>query len=58
MFQPPVGNENNEKEQEEAASYPIDAEAVTPDFESLAAKTEDERADDTELDTFLTRLHH
>ncbi|KMQ88161.1 leucine-rich repeat-containing protein [Lasius niger] len=55
---PPVGNENNEKEQEEAASYPIDAEAVTPDFESLAAKTEDERADDTELDTFLTRLHH
>ncbi|XP_029674780.1 uncharacterized protein LOC115242535 isoform X2 [Formica exsecta] len=55
---PLVGDANNEKGQEEAASYSIGAEAVTPDFESLAAKTEDERAEDTELDTFLTRLHH
>lgn len=54
----PLGDINNEKEQEEAASFPIGAEAVTPDFESLAAKTEDERTEDTELDTFLTRLHH
>ncbi|XP_029160927.1 uncharacterized protein LOC114932743 [Nylanderia fulva] len=55
---PAVSDENNEKEQEEAAAYPIGAEAITPDFESHAAKTEDERADDTELDTFITRLHH
>ncbi|XP_072746468.1 uncharacterized protein Cmb isoform X3 [Anoplolepis gracilipes] len=54
----PLGDINNEKEQEEAASFPIGAEAGTPDFESLAAKTEDERTEDTELDTFLTRLHH
>lgn len=58
MFQLSVGDANNEKTQEEAASYSIGAEAVTPDFESLAAKTEDERAEDTELDTFLTRLHN
>lgn len=57
LFQSPVGD-NNEKEQEEAASLPIGAETVISDFESLAAKTEDERAEDTELDIFLTRLHH
>ncbi|KAL6426438.1 hypothetical protein ACFW04_009129 [Cataglyphis niger] len=53
-----TGDTNNEKVQEEAASYSIGAEAVSPDFESLAAKTEDERTEDTELDTFLTRLHN
>lgn len=58
MFQLPAGDTDNEKIQEEAASYSIGAEAVSPDFESLAAKTEDERAEDTELDTFLTRLHN
>ncbi|XP_032680260.1 uncharacterized protein LOC116848373 isoform X2 [Odontomachus brunneus] len=43
---------DNEEGQEEAASCPIGAEAITPDLESLAAKTEDERADGTELDKF------
>lgn len=53
-----ISDMDNEDGQEEAASCPIAVEAVTPDLESLAAKTEDERAEDTELDKFLTRLHH
>lgn len=52
----PVSDVDNEEGQEEAASYPITAEAATPDLESLAAKTEDERAEDTGLDNFF-RLH-
>ncbi|KYN21423.1 PREDICTED: uncharacterized protein LOC108759848 [Trachymyrmex cornetzi] len=51
----PISDIDNEEGQEEAASYPITAEAVTPDLESLAAKTEDERAEDT-IDNFF-RLH-
>ncbi|XP_014476863.1 PREDICTED: uncharacterized protein LOC106745612 isoform X2 [Dinoponera quadriceps] len=43
---------DNEEGQEEAASCPITAEAITPDLESLAAKTEDERAEDIELEKF------
>ncbi|XP_024885595.1 uncharacterized protein LOC112463420 [Temnothorax curvispinosus] len=52
----PISHMDNEEGQEEAASYPITAEAATPDLESLAAKTEDERAEDTGLDNFF-RLH-
>ncbi|KYN37986.1 Pericentriolar material 1 protein [Trachymyrmex septentrionalis] len=51
----PINDIHNEEGQEEAASYPITAEAATPDFESLAAKTEDEREEDT-IDNFF-RLH-
>lgn len=51
-FQPSTADMDNEEGQEEAASCPIAAEAVTPDLESLVAKTEDERAGDTELDKF------
>ncbi|XP_012521845.1 uncharacterized protein LOC105828171 [Monomorium pharaonis] len=46
-------NVDHDEGQEEAASYPIPIEATTPDLESLAAKTEDERAEDTELDNFF-----
>ncbi|XP_011880116.1 PREDICTED: uncharacterized protein LOC105568784 [Vollenhovia emeryi] len=49
----PISNIDNEEGQEEAASYPITAEAATPDLEGLAAKTEDERAEDTGLDSFF-----
>lgn len=56
LFQIPSSVIDNEEGQEEAASYPITAEAATPDLESLAAKTEDERAEDTGLDNFF-RLH-
>ncbi|KAL6259062.1 hypothetical protein P5V15_008983 [Pogonomyrmex californicus] len=49
----PINDMDNEVDQEEAASYPITAEATMPDLESLAAKTEDERAEDTELETFF-----
>lgn len=52
IFLQPSIDMDNEEGQEEAASRPMVAEAVTPDRESLAAKTEDERADDTELDKF------
>lgn len=60
VFQLPVSNIDKDEGQEEAAasSYSIAAEASTLDLEGLAAKTEDERAEDTELDKFLTRLHH
>ncbi|KYN00427.1 PREDICTED: uncharacterized protein LOC108775856 [Cyphomyrmex costatus] len=51
----PTSDVDNEEGQEEAASYPITAEAATPDLESLVAKTEDERAEDT-IDNFF-RLH-
>ncbi|KAL0115356.1 hypothetical protein PUN28_010710 [Cardiocondyla obscurior] len=44
---------DNEEGQEEAASYPITAEAAASDLESLAAKTEDERAEDAGLDNFF-----
>lgn len=43
---------DNEEGQEEAASCSIGVEAATPDLESIAAKTEDERIDDTELNKF------
>lgn len=56
LFQLPINDTDNEEGQEEAASYLITAEATTPDLESLAAKTEDERAEDTGLDNFF-RLH-
>lgn len=56
LFQLPISDIDNEGGQEEAASYPITVEATTPDLESLAAKTEDERAEDTILDNFF-RLH-
>ncbi|XP_012217948.1 uncharacterized protein [Linepithema humile] len=51
---------DNEEGQEEAASYPITAEAAIPDLEGLADKTEDERAEDNceELDKLFTRLYH
>lgn len=55
-FQIPISDIDYEEGQEEAASYPITAEAAIPDLESLAAKTEDERAEDTGLDNFF-RLH-
>ncbi|KYM79722.1 Pericentriolar material 1 protein [Atta colombica] len=51
----PISDINNDEGQEEAASYPITTEAATSDLESLAAKTEDERAEDT-IDNFF-RLH-
>lgn len=53
LFQLPISEIDNEEGQEEAASYPISAEAATPDLESLAAKTEDERAEDTGLNNFF-----
>lgn len=55
LFQLPINDMDNEEGQEEAASYPITAEAATPDLESLAAKTEDERAEDNNcgLDNFF-----
>jgi len=46
---------DNEEGQEEAASYPITAEAAT-DLDNLAAKTEDERAENTGFENFF-RLH-
>lgn len=52
FLQPSTIDTDNEEGQEEAASCPIGIEAVTPDLESLAAKTEDERADGTEFDKF------
>jgi len=55
LFQLPISDINNDEGQEEAASYPITTEAATSDLESLAAKTEDERAEDT-IDNFF-RLH-
>ncbi|XP_039305243.1 uncharacterized protein LOC105195216 isoform X2 [Solenopsis invicta] len=45
---------DNEEGQDEAASYPISAEAATPDLDSLTAKTEDERAEDTEFENFFS----
>ncbi|EZA52085.1 hypothetical protein DMN91_012046 [Ooceraea biroi] len=52
---------DDEEGQEEAASYPIAAEAsATLDLEGMAAKTEDERAEENkfaELDKLLARHH-
>lgn len=50
---------DNEDGQEEAASYPIAAEAATPDLDGLTDKTEDERVEDNceELDELFTRYH-
>jgi len=57
VFQLTANNADEGEGQEEAASYPI-AGTSTIDLESMVAKTEDERTEDTELDRFLTRLHH
>lgn len=56
LLQFPITDADNEESQ--GASCSDATEAVASDFESHAAKTEDERAEDTELDKFLTRLHH
>jgi len=57
MLQFTANNADEGEGQEEAACYPI-AGTSTIDLEGMAAKTEDERTEDTELDRFLTRLHH
>jgi len=56
MFQLSISDIDNEEGQEEAASYPITAEAATSDLDNLAAKTEDERAENTGFENFF-RLH-
>ena len=56
LFQLP-STVDNEEGQDEAASYPIPAEAATPDLDSLTAKTEDERAEDTELENFFYQIN-